>query len=148
MPFAFVFNSNVPHQVPWIYISTSNNVHLWLYWTRVVLRIENFDTTIKRVTNETLVTFKMKPCYSIQLIHVTEDWGEPTCTLVPCRQWFRYPTRIECMGWFAQINFWGLIRTSQSISQSNLAMYWMGRYLPGMVVDIQQGTGWSTLLVI
>ena len=32
------------------------------------------------------------------------SWSEPTHTLVPRRQEFRYPTRNGCMGWFTQIN--------------------------------------------
>ena len=36
--------------------------------------------------------------------HVQQGWGETTCILVPWKQGFRYPTRNECMGWFAQIS--------------------------------------------
>ena len=32
-------------------------------------------------------------------------WGEPTYTLVSWMQGFRHPTRNECMGWFARINY-------------------------------------------
>ena len=32
-------------------------------------------------------------------------WGEPICKLVLWRQGFRHPTRNECMGWLAQIQY-------------------------------------------
>jgi len=32
-----------------------------------------------------------------------QTWGAPTHTWIPWRQWFRHPTRNECMGWFNQI---------------------------------------------
>ena len=35
--------------------------------------------------------------------HLHDGWGETTRTLVPWRQEFRHPTRIECMLRFAQI---------------------------------------------
>ena len=39
-------------------------------------------------------------CYHLEPAH---GWGKTTRTLAPLRQVVRYPTRNECMGWFAQI---------------------------------------------
>ena len=141
MPSAFGYNPNVPHQVPWIYISTSNNVHLWLYWSRVVLRIEKIDATVKRVTNESLIKIQYEVMLLPSNTYDIEDWGEPTRTSVSWRQGCRHPTRNECMDWLAQISYWGSTRTSHISNHSNLVIYWMGHYLEGMVVDIQRETG-------
>ena len=120
MPSAFGYNPNVPHQVPWIYISTSNNVHLWLYWSRVVLRIEKIDATVKRVANESLIKIQDEVMLLPSNTYDIEDWGEPTRTSVSWRQGCRHPTRNECMDWLAQINYWGSTRTSHISNHSNL----------------------------
>ena len=61
----------------------------------------------------------------MNVLYLDQDWGEPTGTLVPWRQGFRYPTRNECMGCFTQIcgsvpgNFLGIVGQDPSDSKSN-----------------------------